>query len=45
MNAAAMIEPQRIRRQIRDGRSTGTSRGLAHGYVQCNLAILSKAYA
>ncbi len=45
MNVAAMIEPQRIRRQIRDGRITGTSRGLAHGYVQCNLAILSKAYA
>ena len=30
---------------IRAGRITGTSRGLAHGFVQCNLAILPKAYA
>ena len=40
-----MIEPQRIRREIRAGRITGTSRGLAHGFVQCNLAILPKAHA
>lgn len=38
-------EPQRIRAEIRAGRITGTSRGLAHGFVQCNLAILPKAFA
>ena len=41
----AQIEPQRIRAEIRAGRITGTSRGLAHGYVQVNLAILPKAFA
>lgn len=39
------LESQRIRAEIRTGRITGTSRGLAHGYVQCNLAILPKEYA
>lgn len=34
-----------IRRKIRSGEITGTSRGLAHGFVQCNLAIVPKAYA
>ncbi len=41
----AMLEPQRVRQEIREGRITGTSRGLAHGFVQCNLAILPKDYA
>ena len=42
---AAMLESQRVRQEIREGRITGTSRGLAHGFVQCNLAILPKQYA
>ncbi len=45
MNAESLLEPQRIRREIRAGRITGTSRGLAHGFVQCNLAILPQAHA
>ncbi|HEY2756392.1 MAG TPA: DUF1445 domain-containing protein [Pseudolabrys sp.] len=45
MNANGLIESQRVRREIRDGRITGTSRGLAPGFVQCNLAIMPKAYA
>ena len=40
-----MLESQRVRREIRAGRITGTSRGLAHGFVQCNLAILPREYA
>lgn len=40
-----MIEPQRIRRAIRAGEITGTSRGLALGYVQCNVVILPRAFA
>jgi uncharacterized protein YcsI (UPF0317 family) len=45
MNAEPLLESERIRRDIRAGRMTGTSRGLAHGFVQCNLAILPKEYA
>ena len=45
MNADGLIESQRIRSGIRAGRITGTSRGMAPGFVQCNLAILPKAYA
>ncbi len=45
MNAGGLIESQRVRCEIRDGRITGTSRGLAPGFVQCNLAIMPKAYA
>jgi len=45
MTAAPLIESERIRRDIRLGRITGTSRGLAQGFVQCNLAILPKAFA
>ena len=45
MNANGMLESQRVRAEIRAGRLTGTSRGLAHGFVQCNLAILPKEYA
>ena len=40
-----MLESQRVRQEIRAGRITGTSRGLAHGFVQCNLAILPRGYA
>ena len=39
MTGPDMLESQRVRRDIRAGRITGTSRGLAHGFVQCNLAI------
>ena len=45
MTGPAMLESQRVRREIRAGRITGTSRGLAHGFVQCNLAILPREYA
>lgn len=38
-------ESARIRREIRAGRIAGTSRGLAPGFVQCNLAMLPKAFA
>lgn len=41
----SMAESQRVRGEIRAGRITGTSRGLALGFVQCNLAILPKAHA
>jgi uncharacterized protein YcsI (UPF0317 family) len=45
MNVSHMLESQRVRAEIRAGRITGTSRGLAHGFVQCNLAILPKEHA
>jgi uncharacterized protein YcsI (UPF0317 family) len=45
MNASGLLESQRVRAEIRAGRITGTSRGLAHGFVQCNLAILPKEFA
>lgn len=45
MKADALLESQRIRAEIRAGRMTGPSRGQAHGFVQCNLAIMPKAYA
>ena len=41
----AMLESECVRRDIRAGRIRGTSRGLALGFVQCNLAILPKTYA
>jgi uncharacterized protein YcsI (UPF0317 family) len=40
-----MTEPERIRRLIRAGGTTGTSRGLAPGYVQCNVVILPRDFA
>jgi uncharacterized protein YcsI (UPF0317 family) len=45
MIADAMLESERVRREIRAGRITGTSRGLAPGFVQCNLAIMPKEFA
>ncbi len=36
---------QQARLAIREGRHTGSSRGLAMGYVQCNLVILARQYA
>lgn len=40
-----MTEPERIRRAIRAGEITGTSRGLALGFVQCNVVILPRDFA
>lgn len=45
MNVDGILESERARREIRAGRLTGTSRGLAPGFVQCNLAILPRDYA
>ena len=45
MNADGLTESQRVRSGIRAGRIAGTSRSMAPGFVQCNLAILPKAYA
>jgi uncharacterized protein YcsI (UPF0317 family) len=45
MTGPDMLVSQRVRQEIRAGRITGTSRGLAHGFVQCNLAIMPKQYA
>src|SRR5687768_9165367 len=40
-----MTPAQRARLDIREKRHTGTTRGLAFGYVQCNLAIVPEALA
>jgi uncharacterized protein YcsI (UPF0317 family) len=40
-----VTEPERLRAAIRAGEITGTSRGLAHGFVQCNVVILPRAFA
>jgi uncharacterized protein YcsI (UPF0317 family) len=45
VTTAAMIESERVRREIRAGRLNRTSRGLAPGFLQCNLAILPKSHA
>src|SRR3981081_4588279 len=39
-----MLDSERLWRDSRPGRIRGTSRGLAPGFVQCNLAILPKAF-
>ena len=39
MTGSDVLESRRVRQEIRAGRITGTSRALAHGFVQCNLAI------
>jgi uncharacterized protein YcsI (UPF0317 family) len=36
---------QRARLEIREKRHTGSTRGLAHGYVVCNLAVVPQALA
>lgn len=38
-------EPRRLRKLIGQGAITGSSRGQALGYLQCNLAILPQEYA
>ncbi|MBM3383928.1 MAG: DUF1445 domain-containing protein [Betaproteobacteria bacterium] len=40
-----MNPAQRARLDIREKRHTGTTRGLAPGYVQCNLAVVPRALA
>ena len=40
-----MTPSQRARRDIREKRHTGTTRGLAPGYVQCNLAAVPRSLA
>lgn len=45
MTIDTLLESERVRRDIRAGRITGTSRGLAPGFVQCNLAVLPRDYA
>lgn len=40
-----MTPAQRARRDIREKRHTGATRGLAPGYVQCNLAVVPQALA
>ena len=40
-----MTPAQKARLDIREKRHTGTTRGLAHGYVQCNLAAVPQALA
>jgi uncharacterized protein YcsI (UPF0317 family) len=45
MKVDVILDSERVRREIRAGRITGTSRGLAPGFVQCNLAILPRDYA
>src|SRR4051812_43540229 len=43
--SAALTPAQAARLAIREGRYRGSSRGLAMGFVQCNLVILPKAQA
>lgn len=41
----ALTPAQQARKDIREGRHRGTSRGLAMGYVQCNVVILPEPLA
>ena len=46
MNPAVVTNPaQQARMDIRAGRHGGSSRGVAMGYVQCNLVIIARALA
>lgn len=40
-----MVSPHELRRAIRSGAYSGNTSGLAPGYVQCNIVILSAAVA
>ncbi len=42
---AELATPQQVRLACREGRYAGTTRGLAFGYVQCNLVMLRQRYA
>jgi uncharacterized protein YcsI (UPF0317 family) len=44
-NANALTVPQAARLAIREKRYTGTTRGLAMGFVQCNLVVIPQALA
>lgn len=41
----SLLPSQLARLDCREGRHTGTSRGVALGYVQCNLVIVRETYA
>ncbi len=45
VSPAQPLPSREARRAIRDGRHTGTTRGLAMGYVQCNLVIVRESLA
>ena len=45
MTAEIRLESERVRWEIRQGRITGTSQGLALGFVQCNLVVLPREHA
>ena len=45
MQKIELTPAQKARLDIREGRHTGPTHGLALGYVQCNLVILRKALA
>ena len=40
-----LASPLHVRQACREGLYTGTTRGLAMGFVQCNLVVLREAYA
>ena len=40
-----MTPPRRARHAVREGAHTGSSRGQALGYVQCNLAVVPQSHA
>jgi uncharacterized protein YcsI (UPF0317 family) len=40
-----LVTPQEVRRACREGRLSTTTRGLAMGFVQCNLVVLREKYA
>jgi uncharacterized protein YcsI (UPF0317 family) len=42
---SALTPAQQARKDIREGRHRGTSRGLALGYVQCNVVIVPQSHA
>jgi uncharacterized protein YcsI (UPF0317 family) len=41
----SLASPREVRLACREGRHRGTTRGLAFGYVQCNLVIIREKYA
>ena len=45
MDDLARIKPRDFRIACREGRYAGTTRGVALGYLQCNLVILRERYA
>ena len=43
--AGELASPQEVRLACREGRLGGTTRGLALGFVQCNLVVIRERYA